>query len=169
MRSNDEDLVVRAGALISPQSHGLPDSESISRAPPSTPLRRPVSPCRCVCPANSGKLSVSRGIFPNKCRVRWFTLERRYSKQFEKTGRTRSKKKDTFPCPFPGCSPGAKQEEQTDYALIITPADFAFRKATNANPSRPVPRSKRLLGSGAGTSIGSLPTAESWSVTGPTP
>jgi hypothetical protein len=27
-------------------------------------------------------------------------------------------------------------------------AGFAFRKATNARPKRPVPRSRRLLGSG---------------------
>jgi hypothetical protein len=40
------------------------------------------------------------------------------------------------------------QEDQTDYMLNTTPDDLAFRKATNAKPRRPVPRSKRLLGSG---------------------
>ena len=59
-----------------------------------------------------------------------------------------AKKKDTFPCPFPGLSPGRKQEDQTECMLNTTPDDLAFRKATNANPSRPVPRSRRLLGSG---------------------
>ena len=39
-----------------------------------------------------------------------------------------AKKKDTFPCPFPGYSPGAKQEEQTDYMLSVAmPVDLAFR------------------------------------------
>lgn len=59
-----------------------------------------------------------------------------------------AKKKDTFPCPFPGFWPGAKQEDQTYYMLNVAPDALAFRKATNARPRRPVPRSKRLLGSG---------------------
>jgi hypothetical protein len=62
---------------------------------------------------------------------------------------SKQKKKDTFPCPFQGVSPRENQEEQTDYMLNTTPDDLARRKATNAKPSRPVPRSKRLLGSGA--------------------
>ena len=33
--------------------------------------------------------------------------------------------------------------------LRTMPDDLAFRKATNAKPSKPVPRSRRLLGSGA--------------------
>ena len=36
----------------------------------------------------------------------------------------------------------------TDYMLRTMPDDLAFRKATNAKPRRPVPRSTRLLGSG---------------------
>ena len=34
--------------------------------------------------------------------------------------------------------------------LRTMPDDLALRKATNANPRRPVPRSTRLLGSGVG-------------------
>jgi hypothetical protein len=64
----------------------------------------------------------------------------------------RAKKKDTFPCPFPGFSPGENQEDQTDYMLNTTPDDLAFRKATNANPRRPVPSNISELGSGTGVS-----------------
>jgi hypothetical protein len=54
--------------------------------------------------------------------------------------------KGTFPCP----SFSEEQEEQNDYRLRFkTGRDgVAFRNATNAKPRRPVPRSKRLLGSG---------------------
>jgi hypothetical protein len=37
--------------------------------------------------------------------------------------------------------------------LNTTPDALAFRKATNARPRRPVPRSKRLLGSGVGVEV----------------
>jgi hypothetical protein len=41
-----------------------------------------------------------------------------------------------------------KQEGQTADMLNATRDDLAFRKATNANPSRPVPNNTRELGSG---------------------
>jgi len=50
----------------------------------------------------------------------------------------------TSPCP----SFSEEQEEANGYRFNIRRDGFAFRKATNARPSRPVSRSKRLLGSG---------------------
>jgi hypothetical protein len=41
-----------------------------------------------------------------------------------------------------------EQEDRTDYMLNTTPDALAFRKATKARPSSPVPRRSRLEGSG---------------------
>ena len=56
--------------------------------------------------------------------------------------------KGTFPCPsFP-----EEPEKQMDYMFRCKTgrAGFAFRKATNARPRRPVPSRSKLLGSGVG-------------------
>jgi hypothetical protein len=42
-----------------------------------------------------------------------------------------------------------KQENQTGYGCIIWPDGLFFRNKANARPRSPVPRSRRLLGSGA--------------------
>ena len=39
-----------------------------------------------------------------------------------------------------------EQKEETDYECKTRPEDFAFRKATNARPRRPVPSSKQRGG-----------------------
>jgi hypothetical protein len=43
-----------------------------------------------------------------------------------------------------------KQVERANYMPNVRPDALAFRKATNARPSKPVPSSNRLGGSGAG-------------------
>ena len=61
----------------------------------------------------------------------------------------RSKEKGHVSVSFSRLFARGEPRGTTDYMLRTMPDDLAFRKATNAKPSKPVPRSRRLLGSGA--------------------
>lgn len=58
--------------------------------------------------------------------------------------------KGTLPRPSLLPFDSEEQEKQTDYECKTMPDGFAFRKATNARPSSPVPSNSREDGSGVG-------------------
>jgi len=66
-------------------------------------------------------------------------------------GMNEAKAKGTFLYPSLLPFDSEEQKERGDYECRTRPEDFAFRKATNARPRRPVPSNNRDEGSGVGT------------------
>jgi hypothetical protein len=106
----------------------------------------------------NGKITL---IPPGRASAFWVSHER-------PNGWANLKKRTRFRALFPGFWRD-EQEEQANYMpRAITPPEedlaLALRKAKNAKPSRPVPRNKRLPGSGVATGTRALPLAVALSI-----